>query len=131
MQSTQYIIGIVGVRDFQNVLYENNSYIVRTIERHILTSGRTLQSISVVTGGGRGVERMIVEWCEAKDIPCRKIPPNIAEYGPKKAFAIRNNNIVSQSNELVVFWDGCIDVTKESIATAMHLSRVATCYPVI
>ena len=126
-----HTIGVVGVRDHKGSLYENNSYVIRTLENHLRMKGHDLASVKVVTGGGKGVEQMIVQWCEAKKVDLRKIPPNIQEFGAKKAFTVRNNHIVSQCDELIVFWDGCIDIITESIITAMHLSKQATVYPVI
>jgi hypothetical protein len=131
MSRQNYIIGIVGVRDYNNTLYTNNTYVVRTIEQHLAKKGLDTTGVSFVTGGGRGVESMAVNWCEAKNIECRKIPPNLAGLGPRKAFTVRNNHIVSQCDELIVFWDGCIDVISECIVTAMHQHKVATIYPVI
>lgn len=124
-------IGLIGVRDHKGILYNNVSYVVRTVEQHIRARGFTTEMISVVTGGGRGVESIIVDWCENKRVPCRKIPPNIQEFGPKKAFTIRNNNVVSHSDELIVFWDGCVDIIGEGIITAMQQSKIATVYPVV
>ena len=124
-------IGLVGVRDHKGSLYTNNTYVVRILENHMRQRGLALASLYVVTGGGKGVEDIVIQWCSAKDIPFRKIPPNIVEFGPKKAFTIRNNNIVSQCDELVVFWDGCVDIISESIITAMQQSKIATIYPVI
>lgn len=126
-----HTIGIVGVRDHKGSLYENNNYVVRTLEHHLRMRGHDFNSVKIVTGGGKGVENMIVQWCDAKKVECRKIPPNIQEFGAKKAFTVRNNHIVSQCDELIVFWDGCIDIITESVITAMHQSKQATVYPVI
>lgn len=125
-----HTVGVVGVRDHRGALYDNRSYIIRTFEQHLANQG-IRQDIAVVTGGGKGVESIIVEWCENKNIPYLKIPPNIADHGAKKAFIVRNNNIVAQCNELVLFWDGSLSLLGESIPTAMHLSIQATVYPVI
>lgn len=132
MSGKQYhTIGVVGVRDFKGSIYTNTSYVIRAIEEHIRKEGIDMRRIYVVTGGGRGVEQMVVQWCEAKNIPYRKIPPNIQEYGPRKAFAIRNNHIVAECDELIVFWDGCIDITTEAITTSMHQSKKASVFPVV
>jgi len=126
-----HTIGIIGVRDHKGSLYENVTYVVRTFENHLRMKGYDPLALKIVTGGGKGVESMIVQWCEAKTVECRKIPPNIQEFGAKKAFTVRNNHIVSQCDELIVFWDGCIDIIAESVITAMHQSKQATVYPVI
>lgn len=122
-------IGVVGIRDFKGKLYTNVTYITSILAMYMRQHNHTYQSIDIVTGGGRGVEDIIVNWCDAKEVACRKIPPNIQEFGTKRAFATRNNAIVSECDELLVFWDGRIDVPIESIATAMHLQKQATVYP--
>lgn len=128
---TPFILGIVGVRDYKGKLYDNTSYVVRNLEHYLRQENLVFENIEVVTGGGRGVEDIVVKWCDSKAINCRKIPPNIQEYGHKRAFATRNNAIVSECDQLIVFWDGRIDVPVESIATAMHLGKKATVLPVI
>lgn len=129
IRKTVHTVGVVGVRDHRGALYSNKSYIIRTFEKHLTQQGQ--HQIAVVTGGGKGVESIIVEWCENNGVDCLKIPPNIADHGNKKAFIVRNNNIVAQCNELVLFWDGSLSLLGESIPTAMHLSIQATVYPVI
>lgn len=126
-----YTIGLIGVRDHNSVLYGNVSYVTRTLERHLLLHGLNIGGIQVVTGGGKGIEQMVVGWCENKSIPCRKIPPNIQEFGPKKAFTVRNNHVVSQSDELVMFWDGSIDLFTDAIRTATHMTKLSTIYPLV
>jgi hypothetical protein len=128
---TQHTVGILGVRDFREQAYTNVNYVIRTFEHHLFKNEIPLQNLSVVTGGGSGVEAMLVEWCNAKRVPCRKIPPNIADHGARRAFIIRNNRVVSDSDELVMFWDGSITLLGDSIMTAMHMSKLATIYPVI
>jgi hypothetical protein len=125
-----HTIGVVGVRDVKGKLFTNKNYIARILDMHLRQRGLTFAAVSLVTGGGHGVEQLVVEWCEAKKIEVRKFPPNIAEYGTRRAFHIRNNTVVAESDELIVFWDGRIDVPIESIATAMHLQKQATVYPV-
>lgn len=124
-------IGVVGVRDFKGSLYENTTYIVRTLEEYLRQNRLSPEMVHIVTGGGKGVERMVVEWCKAKGVSHRTIPPNIEAHGPKKAFIVRNNHVVSDSDDLVVFWDGCIDITSEAITTAMHQQKKAAVYPLI
>jgi len=126
-----HTIGIVGVRDYRGSLYTNVTYIHRTIEKHLTLHGSSYGSIAVVTGGGRGVDQMVMDWCDAKEIPYHRIPPNIEKFGTPRAFTMRNNHIVHESNELIMFWDGRIDTVIEAIATAAHQSKKSTVYPII
>ena len=131
MQGKRTVLGVVGVRDYKGTLYTNTTHVVRTIEYHLQREGIDLASLQVVTGGGKGVEAMVVDWCEGKKVPCSKVPPNIESYGHTKAFTIRNNVIVNECDQLIVFWDGIITIPRECIATAMQTKKKATVYPVI
>lgn len=130
-ETNRHTLGVIGVRDFRGNLYDNASYIVRTLEVHLERCGLTTHDVQVVTGGGKGVEDIVCQWCAHRKIAVRKIPPNINDHGPQKAFTMRNNHVVSQSDELVMFWDGSIALLGDSIMTAMHLSKQATIYPVV
>lgn len=130
-RTPSYTIGVVGVRDFQDALYTNVTYVTRTFEEYLTSRGINRSDMLVVTGGAKGVERMIVDWCKAKDVPCRTIPPNIMEHGREKAFTVRNSRVVSSSDELVVFWDGSIAIISDAIATAMHQQKRTVVFPLI
>lgn len=123
-----HIIGVVGVRDFNGSVYENYDYVAKTLEDHILRYPPE-SDFGILTGGGRGVESLVVKWAESRGVWLRKIPPNITQLGPKKAFTVRNNNIVAESNDVVFFWDGYTDAATEAIMTAMHLQKRAIIYP--
>lgn len=124
-------IGVLGVRDFEGTLYSNKEYVTRTFELHLRKQGFLRTEIGIVTGGAQGVERMIVEWCKEFDVPYRAVPPNLEDYSPKRAFTIRNNHVVSASDELVVFWDGNVRITSNAIATAALNKKQATVYPLV
>ncbi len=126
-----YTIGVIGVRDFKGELYTNNEYVVSSFVRHVVRSLGRDKKFKIVTGGGKGVESMLVDWAKINHVDCRKIPPNIREFGPMKAFSIRNNHIVSQCDELIVFWDGVVDIIGESLITAMHTSKKTTIFPIV
>lgn len=125
-----HLIGIIGVRDYNGAVYENYAYISATLDEHVKRF-ETPEGFGILTGGGRGVEVMAVRWAQERGIPCRTIPPNIAQFGPKKAFIVRNNNIVAEAHDVAIFWDGYTDVTTESIMSAMHLSKRVVVYPLI
>lgn len=125
------VIGIVGVRDYAGELYDNQAYVWTTLSAHLHMHELGMPDVTIVTGGGKGVDTCVGAWAEAMSVPCRRIPPNIQEFGPERAFIVRNNNIVAASDELVVFWDGCMSLISHSLATAALQHKVATIYPVI
>lgn len=128
--TTSHIIGVIGVRDYKGVVYANSEYVEQQIKEFIKQRG-IVHPVSIVTGGGRGVEQLVVDWATAAKIPVRKIPPNITQFGQKKAFSVRNNNIVAECHDLAIFWDGSTDIITEAIITAMQLGKTATVYPLI
>lgn len=125
-----HTIGVIGVRDFKGDLYTNHVYVTECFKQHVLKTLGAETKFRIVTGGGKGCESMIVDWAHQNQIDCRKIPPNIRELGQYKAFSIRNSHIVSQCDELVVFWDGVVDVVREALITAMHIKKKATLFPI-
>jgi hypothetical protein len=124
-----YTIGIIGVRDFKGELYTNQEYVINSLITHVVNNLGRDKRFRIVTGGGKGVESMLVDWCKENQISYRKIPPNIRDFGSQKAFSIRNNHIVSQCDELIVFWDGVVDIVAESLITAMHVNKKTTLFP--
>jgi hypothetical protein len=126
-----HTIGVIGVRDFKGELYTNTDYVIDCFKTHVINNHGREKKFKIVTGGGKGVEDMLVKWAKDNQIDCRKIPPNIREFGSMKAFSIRNNHIVSQCDELIVFWDGVVDIIAESLITAMHVHKKTTIFPIM
>lgn len=127
----KHVIGVIGVRDKRRALYRNAEYVEATLNAHLKKNGLTPEDVSVVTGGGRGTEKMIIDWCNKYGIPVDTTPPNIQGLGAQKAFTTRNAQIITRSNELVMFWDGYVDNLGECVVSAMHMEKVATVYPAI
>jgi hypothetical protein len=125
-----HTLGILGVRDYRGTLYENSHYVHQRLAEYLLKNHLQPHEIAVVTGGGKGVESIVVEWCIKHKVAVRKIPPNIQEYGQKDAFIVRNNHVVSEVDELLIFWDGQIDILSRSIITAMHQQKMVQVIPI-
>lgn len=124
-----YRYGVIGVRDLRGIEYTNYEYVLRILERHIRANGHTFENINIVTGGGAGVDKLVVKWCSMRNIPCEKVPPNIKDHGKPKAFIVRNNTIAAKSDELILLWDGHVRFMLECVSTAVHLNRRCTVYP--
>ena len=128
---SDYIIGLLGVRDHKGERYTNSEYVISKFVNHIISSIGRDRKFKIVTGGGGGVEEIICNWAKENHIDVRKIPPNITELGKFRSFAVRNSHVVTQCDELVVFWDGAVDVIAESFVTAMHSGKEVKIFPVI
>lgn len=93
--------GIVGVRDYNNKIYDNKSFIYDTLEK-FRKDGLT----EVVSGGGKGVESIVADWSKENNIKYKNIPPHIKQNGRNDAFLLRNIDIAKDSDVFVIFWDG-------------------------
>lgn len=125
-----HLLGVIGVRDLNGSVYDNYAYIRETLDAHVRRYSLP-DGFGILTGGGRGVEVLVVKWAEERKLSVRTIPPNIQQFGSKKAFIVRNNNIVAEAHDVVIFWDGYTDVIVESIMSAMHLSKRVVVYPLV
>lgn len=126
-----HIIGIIGVRDARRNLYKNGEYVSATLDDHLKKHSISPSNVSITTGGGRGTEQLVIDWCKERGIPFETIPPNIAGLGAQKAFQVRNSRIVSQADQLILFWDGYTDNLGDCVVSAMHMKKFATVYPTI
>jgi hypothetical protein len=122
-------VGIIGVRDFRGSVYKNEAYVIKVLMNHLVRHNLSMRDIAIFTGGGKGVEEIIVKWAESNGIPVTKISPRIRELGPESAFKARNGQIVASATHIVVFWDGYAGTIPDSIGLAMHMNKVATIYP--
>lgn len=129
VKSPMIKIGLLGVRDFRKKIYDNLPYVTERMDEFLAFNRLKPEQVEIITGGGHGVEALGLKWAESHNIPTRCIPPNIKEYGAETAFTIRNNHVVSSSDLLVIFWDGCIKITQEAIVNAMHRERTVMVYP--
>ena len=125
-----FIVGVLGVRDFNNAVYTNYDYICATMDDY-LDKNRIPPGFLILTGGGRGVETLVGQWAEERGYALRKIPPNIEQFGAKKAFSIRNHNIVAEAKDVVIFWDGYTEVTREALVSTIHMQKRAIIYPLV
>jgi hypothetical protein len=127
----KHTIGVLGVRDFRGTLYKNDDYVTDIMDMHVQRLGTTYDKVAVVTGGGKGVEQMVIEWCKTVSIDVTTIPPNRRELGDQKAFAERNVNVLSASQELIIFWDGYIDNLIQIVRTAMFQQKPVHVIPLM
>lgn len=98
-------IAIIGSREFKN-----KELVEKTLAKE-LTS--ILQGIEVITGGARGVDTWVKEFCEKDCTPCKIIRP----INPKNKldYLFRNVEIITLADKIIAFWDGKSKGTKFGI----------------
>ena len=68
----------------------------------------------VVCGMARGADMIGYEFAQTYDIPCKKFPADWDKYG-KSAGYIRNKEMSEYADELLAYWDGKSNGTKNMI----------------
>jgi hypothetical protein len=69
----------------------------------------------VVSGGAKGADKLGENWAKVNDIKTLIFPANWAEFGKSAGF-IRNEDIIKNCDEAIVFWDEKSSGTKHSIS---------------
>lgn len=111
------VIGVFGNR-FQpgtkgkfpeRPMFDDYDYVVKCMGS---ITGYSSGKIKFVSGGGRGIESLVEKWCLECEVPFERIRPPSRDSmedpdGSLNApFQIRNQQIISLSDEIVIFWDG-------------------------
>lgn len=102
------IIAIVGSRKFPDL------ELVRKYVEHLYTENLGQKNYRVISGGALGVD--ITAELEAKKwkIFDKRFPADWDKYG-KSAGYIRNHEMVKHAHEVVAFWDGESNGTKNTM----------------
>jgi hypothetical protein len=91
---------IVGSRDFNNM----------ELVSEILFQKLHYTDIEVVTGGARGIDTFVEQYCKQHSIPCNIITP--INPKDKLSYLFRNVEIITKSDRILAFWDGQSKGTK-------------------
>ena len=114
------IYGIIGPRDFNGKEYEDYD--------HIETLLNTFTIDKIISGGSKGVEKLVEEYSESQGIECEIIRPNIQLHGHRSAFFIRNSEIIKACQSMIVFWDGTtqgiVDVLANTVRSGKRVNLV-------
>lgn len=102
------IIGIVGSRGFND--YELMCDVLKMFK-----------ITKIISGGAKGADSLAKKYAKEHNIPIIEYLPDWNKYG-KSAGYIRNQDIVSNSEVIIAFWDMKSKGTKHSIdiATKMY-----------
>ena len=85
---------ITGCADMENL---------KVVQRAIEDSCFSIDE--VVSGTGRGVDRLGEEWARQQGVRVKKVPPERQKYGASAA-AERNRELMRRADALIVVWDG-------------------------
>ena len=103
------IIGIVGSRGFgsrkNDKAVENyvDAFVSGLYNYHVLFD---VKSVTVLSGGARGVDRFVERACLVRRMSFVKALPKLLKYGSPRAFHVRNDFIIKMSDRIVAFWNG-------------------------
>ena len=82
------------------------------------------ENAEFISGGAKGVDSTVAEWCEKNVYHIEVIRPNYKEaVNPKAAPLARNSEIVARCDQLVAFWDGESRGTLDAIRKAVKAGK--------
>ena len=104
------ILGIVGSRKFNdyNLFYKVISTIIFSYLK-----GQHVDKI--ISGGAIGTDSLARDYADNNNILCLEYLPKYKTYGRYIAPIIRNEEIVKDSDYIIIFWDGISNGTKSVI----------------
>ncbi len=104
-------VAIVGSRKFAN-LAAVRAYVAILVPETI-----------VISGGAIGVDTVAVAAAKKLGLEWKVILPDYEMYGPKIAPLIRNQQIATECNRMVAFWDGKSTGTMHAVKHARKLGK--------
>lgn len=105
-------IAVIGSRNF-------NDYKFAEAKLDRLRHG---QRIIIVSGGARGADRIGKLYAENYDFDYLEFLPDWEAHGKGAGF-LRNTDIVNACDEVVAFWDGKSNGTRDSIRKAQKMRK--------
>ncbi len=94
------IIAVVGSRDFGD----------KSLVDETLFNELTRQNDVVITGGAKGVDTWVKEFCKMNATPCKIIRP--INPSKKLDYLFRNVEILTLADKIIAFWNGTSKGTK-------------------
>lgn len=110
------ILAVVGSRGFTN-------YELLKTELDKIKNIRDIEEI--VSGGAEGADKFAEKYAKDEKIKMKIILPDWKNYG-KRAGAIRNEQIIVYSSDVIAFWDGLSPGTKITINLAEKYNKPVT-----
>lgn len=107
-------LAVVGSRDFSDL---SKVEAVLTVDINRITE--------IVSGGARGVDTAGAEFAKKHGIKLKIFLPDWDKFG-RAAGMIRNKQIVDYCDELIAFWDGKSNGTRNSLMLAQDRKKNTT-----
>jgi hypothetical protein len=130
-QEFEKVVGVFGIRRFQDaqrgVFYSNAPFVERELKT--LLPGWEEGRIKIISGGGNGVELIAEEWAIKNSVPFQRIKP-IHLDPPLDPFDVRNEMIIRECTEILVFWDAVDANVSRAIRESVRQQRKLTIIPI-
>jgi len=88
-------LAVVGSREYPNL--QEVRKCLDTMREHVLC-------LMIITGGAKGVDKTAEEWALGYGVPCKVIRP--VDPTDKFSYLLRNVEIITQADMIVIFYDG-------------------------
>lgn len=85
--------------------------------------------IKIISGGSKGVERLVEQWCKECSVPFERVRPDTVE-NKENPFDVRNTIIISESTEIMILWDGKQKDLDKIAQMAVVFGRKVTYIPI-
>lgn len=112
------IVAIVGSRDFPRTSYNLIAEYVAQLPPDTM----------VISGGARGVDKYSVEMAEARGLRTKvdKVTDEDWQRYGKRAGFMRNSRLVAAADEVVAFWDGASNGTRDTMKKTREAKKPLT-----
>ena len=111
-------VAIVGSRDYPNARIAAGAVLSRWAAR----TYDPQHQVTIVSGGARGVDSVAIEIAKARGFPVQVLPADWQRWG-KRAGYMRNEELVSVVDEVIVLWDGESKGSKHTIDLTLRLRK--------
>jgi hypothetical protein len=110
-------VAAIGSRDYLSL--EEVTLVLDAFKKSIeATTGNTIE---VVSGGCRGVDQKVEEWCKSRDVTFLLVKVEDEDHRKKS-----NGKLLEGVSILVAFWDGVSEGTLDAIIRAHKLKTIQT-----
>jgi hypothetical protein len=117
------IYAVFGPREVRGELF--------TDEKRVSEALSSIKDLTgLILGGGKGAETFAENWAKEHNLPFTHVTPNIKAYGTRKAFDLRNTEMINRAEGVVVFWDGAARSTHELLSRIILMQKYAKLFPV-
>lgn len=109
-------VAAIGSRDYSSL--DEVFMVLDSAKKTIEAASNTME---VVSGGCRGVDKKVEEWCRMRGVPLTVVPAEDEDEGKK-----RNGKLLEGVNVLMAFWDGTSENTLDAIIRSHKLKNIQT-----